>query len=71
MLGARRQTDVDWDLVCAIASRRAIACSAAAPSLRLLGLDGVAKRNFPGLTGRAPTPLDRSKGFAMSLASDT
>lgn len=68
-----RQTDVDWDLVCAIASRRGHSMQRrCAFLLRLLGLDGVAKRNFPGLTGRgANTPLDRSKGFAMSLGEVT
>ena len=35
--------------------------------LRLLGLDAVAKRNFPDLSGRgANTPLDRSNSFHLS-----
>ncbi|MBV9194208.1 MAG: hypothetical protein JO168_08690 [Solirubrobacterales bacterium] len=63
-----RQTDLDWDLVCAIAKRRGQSMQRrCAYLLRLLDLDTVAKRNFPGLTGRGVnTPLDRSNSFAMS-----
>ena len=63
-----RQTDADWDLVCAIAARRGDSMTRrCAFLLRQLGLDAVAERNFPGLTGRgAKTLLDRSDSFEMS-----
>lgn len=65
-----RHIDIDWDLVCAISSRRGKSMERrCAFLLRLLGLDAIARRNFPRLTGRrARTPLDRSKSFEMSAA---
>jgi predicted transcriptional regulator of viral defense system len=68
-----RQTDVDWDLVCTISARRGRSMQRrCAFLLRLLGLDAVAKRNFPRLTGRgANTPLDRSNSFEMSAGEMT
>lgn len=40
--------------------------------LRLLGLDAIARRNFPRLTGRgASTPLDRSNSFDMTAGNMT
>jgi predicted transcriptional regulator of viral defense system len=63
-----RQSDADWDLVCAICARRGRSMERrCALLLRLLGLDAVAKRNFPNLSGRgASTPLDRSNSFELS-----
>ena len=63
-----RQSDTDWDLVCAISARRGKSMERrCALLLRLLGLDAIAKRNFPDLAGRgANTPLDRSNSFQMS-----
>ncbi len=63
-----RQSDTDWDLVCAICTRRGPSMERrCALLLRLLGLGAVAKRNFPNLSGRgAKTPLDRSNGFQLS-----
>ena len=67
-----RQTEVDWDLVCAISSRRGSSMERrCAFLLRLLGLDAIAKHNFPRLTGRgANTRLDRSNSFDMSGGED-
>jgi predicted transcriptional regulator of viral defense system len=63
-----RQSDTDWDLVCAISEQRGKSMERrCALLLGLLGLDAVAKRNFPRLSGRgANTPLDRSNSFQMS-----
>lgn len=63
-----RQSDTDWDLVCAICTRRGPSMQRrCALLLRLLGLGALAKRNFPNLSGRgARTPLDRSNGFQLT-----
>ncbi len=68
-----RRTDIDWDLVCAIAARRGGSMERrCAFLLRLLGLDAVFRHNFPQLTGRgASTPLDRSNSFQMSAGEMT
>lgn len=68
-----RQTDIDWNLVCAISSRRGRSMERrCAFLLRLLGLDAVSRHNFPRLTGRgASTPLDRSNSFEMSAGEMT
>jgi predicted transcriptional regulator of viral defense system len=68
-----RQTDIDWNLVCAISARRGRSMERrCAFLLRLLGLDAVSRHNFPLLTGRgASTPLDRSNSFEMSAGEMT
>ncbi len=68
-----RQTDIDWDLVCAISLRRGRSMERrCAFLLRLIGLDAVSRHNFPRLTGRgASTPLDRSNSFEMSAGEMT
>ena len=68
-----RQSDIDWDLVCAISSRRGRSMERrCAFLLRLLGLDAFVRRNFPLLTGRgANTPLDRSNSFEMTAEEMT
>jgi predicted transcriptional regulator of viral defense system len=68
-----RQTDIDWNLVCAISVRRGRSMERrCAFLLGLLGLDAVARRNFPRLTGRgASTPLDRSNSFEMNAGEMT
>ena len=67
------QTDIDWNLVCAISSRRGRSMERrCAFLLGLLGLDAVSRRNFPRLIGRgASTPLDRSNSFQMSAGEMT
>jgi predicted transcriptional regulator of viral defense system len=64
---AKRQ-EVDWELVCAIASRHGSGMARrVAFVLRLVGLHTVAAQNFPALTGRgANTPLDRSNSFELN-----
>jgi predicted transcriptional regulator of viral defense system len=68
-----RQSDIDWDLVCAISSRRGRSMERrCAFLLRLLGLDAFVRRNFPLLTARgANTPLDRSNSFGMTAEEMT
>lgn len=63
-----RERDVDWDIVCAIATDQGPSTiRRTAFVLRLLGLRAVVDRNFPRLTGRsARTPLDRGDSFALS-----